>query len=320
MRQPATEVKTRSRGDAATISAIVPSYNSASVLDSALLSILGQTRPPDEIIVVDDGSTDDTEAVCRAFGLVRYVRQPNAGASTARNRGADLADGGWLAFLDADDEWSPHKLETQLEALAAEPEASFCISGSDVWSESDQDWRCHAWRGPRDAGAMRRQLLVRNIFTGLCSSMLIRREAFDAIGGFADGKCCEDRRIAIDLLAHHQVVLVDEPLIRQRPGPAHFSNPERHRREMILLIEDYADLYAQLDPSGLLRRRAIARMHERSGMHYLENGQLADGLYDLAHAAVRWPFQLNPWRAFVNAGLRRGPWRKSAQPRRTMIA
>lgn len=311
MNQPETQSRVEPSAPAASVSVIIPSYNSAEVLGAAIASVIQQSRRPEEIIVVDDGSQDDTASVCRNFENVRYIRQSNAGASTARNRGAEIADGAMLAFLDADDEWAPRKLESQIEALAAAPDAAFCITAADVWSDSINDWIRLGWRGDSAPNAMRRQLLIRNIFTGLCSSMLIRREAFDDVGGFADGKCCEDRRIAIDLLAHHRVVILDAPLIRQRPGPAHFSNPERHRREMISLIDDYAALFDELDPRGLLKLRATSRMHERSGMHYLENGELSAGLYDLAHAAVRWPFQPNPWRAFANAALRRGPWRRS---------
>ncbi len=294
------------RDDDATISVIIPSYNSASVIGAALDSVVAQVRMPDEIIVVDDGSDDDTASVCGRFSEVRYVRQENAGASSARNRGASIATGSLFAFLDADDEWAPNKLSVQLAAMRAARDASFCITGSDVWSESACDWRWHGWRGTTNPIVMRKQLLIRNIFTGLCSSMLIRREAFQSVGGFAAGKCCEDRRIAIDLLAAHRVAIVEEAMIRQRPGPAHFSNPERHRREMVALVDDYDGLFSELDSTGLLKLRAISRIHERSGMHYLENGDWTAAIYDLAHAAIRWPFQKNPWRVFVNAMLRRG--------------
>ncbi|MCB9854090.1 MAG: glycosyltransferase family 2 protein [Phycisphaerales bacterium] len=308
MSPPTGNLTDRSNATATDVSVVIPSFNSANVLVAALKSVFDQSLPPKEIIVVDDGSADDTESVCRRFEGVRYIRQENAGASTARNRGASVATGEMLAFLDADDEWSPRKLESQCRAMAGSPDADFCITASDVWSEGGSDWITHAWRGSRDPIVMRKHLLIRNIFTGLCSSMLIRRAAFEAVGGFADGKCCEDRRIAIDLLERHRVLLLDEPMIRQRPGPAHFSNPERHRREMIWLIDDYDALYARLDPSGMLKLRAVARMHERSGMHYLENGDRSAALYDLAHAVFRWPFQPNPWRAFANAIIRRGPW------------
>ncbi|HPF41448.1 MAG TPA: glycosyltransferase family 2 protein [Phycisphaerae bacterium] len=301
---------------AQSISVVIPSYRSASVLGAALESVFAQSRPADEVIVVDDGGDDDTQEVCRRFVGVRYLRQANAGASTARNRGAAAAGGDWLAFLDADDEWTPNKLERQVQAMLAQPTADFCITASEVWSEASQEWITYAWRGSRDPIALRKRLLIRNIFTGLCSSILIRREAFEEVGGFADGKCCEDRRIAIDLLERRHILILDEALIRQQPGPAHFSNPERHRREMIALIEDYDSLFTALDPTGFLKLRAVSRMHERSGMHYLENGDVGAALYDLAHAAVRWPLQPNPWKALANTLTRR----RTATHRRMAMA
>jgi glycosyltransferase involved in cell wall biosynthesis len=295
------------------VSAIIPTFNSAAMLRDAIDSIRAQTRPVDEIIVVDDGSTDDTRDVCAQFAGVRYMHQENAGASAARNRGASIARGDWLAFLDADDTWEESKIEKQLAAIGNAPETDFCVTGASVWSPCDSSWHSYAWSGPVEPVYLQRRLLVRNIFTGLCSSMLIRRDAFEAVGGFAAGKCSEDRRIAIELLNRHRPLVLAEPLIRQRTGPAHFTNPERHRREMVALIEDYAPLFRRIDPRGLWRRRAVARVHERSGMHYLENGDVSAALYDLSLAAIHWPFQPNPWRAFINAAIGRLSHRSSGQ-------
>ena len=296
------------------VSVIIPTFNSAHVIGEAIDSVRAQSSPAAEVIVVDDGSTDITASQWGPCPDIHYVRQPNAGASAARNRGAAVASGDWLAFLDADDLWEPEKLELQTAALRNAPDADFCVTGSLVWSPADQRDHAYAWRGPIEPAILQRRLLVRNVLTGLCSSMLIRREAFDAVGGFAAGKCCEDRRIAIELLFRHRPLILPEPLIRQRPGPAHFTNPERHRREMIALIEDYADLFRAIDPRGLWRRRSVARMHERSGMHYLENGDLRAALYDLSIAAIHWPFQLNPWRAWINAALGRLPRPRATAP------
>lgn len=289
------------------VSAIIPTFNSAAMLRDAIDSIRVQTRPVDEIIVVDDGSADDTREVCRQFPEVQYVHQGNAGASAARNRGASIARGDWLAFLDADDTWEAGKIEIQVAAIGSAPATDFCVTGASVWSQGDSSWHTYSWTGPVEPVYLQRRLLVRNIFGGLCSSMLIRRDAFEAVGGFAAGKCSEDRRIAIDLLHRHRPLVLAEPLIRQRSGPAHFTNPERHRREMVALIEDYEPLFRRIDKSGIWRRRAIARVHERSGMHYLENGDVAAALYDLSLAAIHWPFQPNPWRAFINAAIGRLP-------------
>jgi hypothetical protein len=152
---------------------------------------------------------------------------------------------------------------------------------------------------------MRRELLGRNIFTGLCSSILIRRDALEDVGCFASGKACEDRRLAIALLEKHRALILDAPLIRQRPGPAHFGNPERHRIEMLSLIADHETLFARLDPSGRLKRRARARMYERSGMHYLENGNLQLAMRDLRCAVRHYPIIANPWRVLINFCLGR---------------
>lgn len=296
------------------VSVVIPAFNSASVLPAAIESVLAQSLPADDVIVVDDGSTDETERVCRRYEpRVVFVRQRNRGASSARNAGIAVArrigpenpKQHWLAFLDADDEWDREKLALQSEALAQNPEADFAVTGALVWSQREQTYVTCGWDGSLDPTALRAALLVRNIFTGLCSSILIRRDAIEAVGGFASGRACEDRRMAIELLDRHRGLILPHPLIRQRPGPAHWRNPERHRREMIRLIEDYEPLYRRLDPSGGLKRRAWARMHERAGMHYLENGDLRAAARDLSRALLLQPLMANPWKVLINAMLGR---------------
>lgn len=97
------------------VSVVIPCYNGAKYLRETIQSALAQTHPPLEILVIDDGSTDDSAAIAELFGPpVRVIRQTNQGESVARNRGIDEAQGDWIAFLDADDLWLPEKLETQL--------------------------------------------------------------------------------------------------------------------------------------------------------------------------------------------------------------
>ncbi len=294
--------------DNARVSVVIPSYNSADILPEAIASVIAQTRPADEIIVVDDGSGDHTAQACADFGdAVRYIHQQNAGASIARNTGIAAAAGNWLAFLDADDLWDPKKLQLQLAALAQQPEADFAVTQALAWAPHDRSYHLHRWKGPLDPDVMRAELLVRNIFSGICSSILVRREALQVVGCFAAGKGCEDRRLAIELLGRYRAAILDLPLITQRPGPAHFTNPETWRVEMLSLIADYEGLYARLDPSGRLKRKARARMYERSGMHYLENGDLRMAARDLRGAARLCPLMPNPWRVLINACLGRLP-------------
>jgi glycosyltransferase involved in cell wall biosynthesis len=109
------------------VSVVIPAYNAESCVGRAIRSVLVQTHPVREIIVVDDGSRDATRAVVQEFGVpVRYIHQVNAGVSAARNHGIREAVGEWIAFLDADDEWLPDKLGRQVELLKARPDLRWC--------------------------------------------------------------------------------------------------------------------------------------------------------------------------------------------------
>jgi len=105
------------------ISVVIPAYNSAAFIADAVRSILNQSQPVDEIVIVDDGSTDDTQTVVESLlGPIVYIKQPNQGPSTAGNTGIDAAKNDWIAFLDADDQWTPQKIERQLNVLQNYPE------------------------------------------------------------------------------------------------------------------------------------------------------------------------------------------------------
>jgi glycosyltransferase involved in cell wall biosynthesis len=116
-------------GSRPTVTVIVPSYDRAACLPATIDSILGQTVPPDEIIVVDDGSRDDTRAVCERFlPRVRYIHRLNGGTAAAKNTGMREARGEFITFLDADDIWEPTKLEVQLALHQAHPEVRWSVT------------------------------------------------------------------------------------------------------------------------------------------------------------------------------------------------
>jgi hypothetical protein len=119
------------------VSVVIPCYNRAHLIGRSIQSALGQTVVPDEIIVVDDGSTDGSAAVARTFGSrMRVIEQENAGAAAARNRGIAAASGEWIAFLDSDDEWHPEKLQRQLAAAARFPRARLVFCDTEVRNQS----------------------------------------------------------------------------------------------------------------------------------------------------------------------------------------
>jgi glycosyltransferase involved in cell wall biosynthesis len=107
------------------ISVVIPLYNKKESISRALESVLSQTKMPMEIVIVNDGSTDDSEKVVEKFdqSLIKLVNQSNSGVSAARNKGIEIAKGEWIAFLDADDEWMPHQVATYLELIQNVPDA-----------------------------------------------------------------------------------------------------------------------------------------------------------------------------------------------------
>jgi glycosyltransferase involved in cell wall biosynthesis len=203
-------------GHAPTISVVIPAYNSEPFIAEAIESVLAQTVPPDEVIVVDDGSTDGTADALQRFGSrVQLLQQANKGPSAARNRGASAARGTWLAFIDADDTWLPTKLQRQLEIASAEKVKMvytdrFNIGNKgalpDVQSEVQRLYR----------GDVFLDLLQEGNHISL-SSVLIETELFQALGGFAEHiRSGEDWDLWIRLAERHRIGVVDEPLLRYR--------------------------------------------------------------------------------------------------------
>ena len=163
------------------ISVVVPAFNAAETIVPALRSVLAQTRPADEVIVVDDGSQDGTaELVERELPGVKVLRQANAGPSAARNTAAEVAKGDWLAFLDSDDLWLEQKLAAQMAALGEEPEIGMCSSD---WVRSEDK----APPLPPLGGLPRRHITFDDIVRlnrFQTSTVLVRRELWRAVGGF----------------------------------------------------------------------------------------------------------------------------------------
>lgn len=157
------------------ISVIIPVHNGARYLAAAIRSALDQTLPPDEVLVVDDGSTDESAAIVQSFGFpVHLLRQPNRGPAAARNLGAQHATGDLLAFLDADDLWTPVKLALQVQTLAKDPGCEAVLGRVENFISPELDERQH-------------QILAKSAAqTGEFhpGALLIRRTAFLRIGYF----------------------------------------------------------------------------------------------------------------------------------------
>src|SRR5829696_2208589 len=171
-----------SGSDRPTISAIIPAYNAERFIADAVRSVLDQSIPVLECVVVDDGSSDRTAEIVDAFGArASVVRQANRGVSAARNRGVARSRGQLLAFLDADDSWHPERLERQLDALAAAPAHEAVVCATRVVDDGGAELGTVS---PDPRVSVERLLLWRSTTVSVSSNLLVRREAFEAIGGF----------------------------------------------------------------------------------------------------------------------------------------
>jgi glycosyltransferase involved in cell wall biosynthesis len=160
----------------APVSVVIPFADNRRYLEAAIRSVLGQTLPPRELILVDDGSTDGSASVARRHvPPARYVRRDNGGAGAARNTGVARATQDFLAFCDADDLWLPAKLERQLAAIAADPGAEAVFAGVSEFRAGGGP-PGPAPRAPRS-----------RLPGALPSALLIRRAAFARVGAFAEG-------------------------------------------------------------------------------------------------------------------------------------
>ena len=204
------------------VSVIIPTHNYAEYLPEALQSVLDQDYPLVQVIVVDDGSTDDTAAAVAPFVErgVEYVFQENQGPGPARNEGIRRARGELIAFLDADDSWLPDKIARQVAFLEAHPELGLVgCAGFDC----DSDLQPTGLRvAPNiESEMVFERLLVRNFVQP--SGVLVRKQCLDTVGEFKNMRFGEDWDLWLRIARLFPIGFVQEPLFRRREHPANLS-------------------------------------------------------------------------------------------------
>ena len=200
------------------VSVIIPTYNRAHLIGKAINSVLSQTYQDFEIIVVDDGSTDNTREIIRSFKekRVKYIKKykKNRGISVARNIGIKVARGKYIALLDSDDEWLPEKLNKQIKVLQSEsPEVGVVCSWSYNIDEKGNyiSKRCL----PKKDGYIYEDLLSTNPIS--VPTMLIRKECFNRVGLFDDLlNAQEDWDMWIRIAKYYRFALIKIPLVKYR--------------------------------------------------------------------------------------------------------
>lgn len=266
------------------VSVVIATYNQDRFIATAVECALAQTLHDVEIIVVDDGSHDDTRVVLARYGTaIRTIFQANAGQAVARNRGVAESRGEFIAFLDGDDVWLPEKLEQQIDALRHSPGASFCACGFYVVDEALRPLRLHE---PASPDRLLDDLLLKGNRVGPPTTVMIRRELFERLGGFDPvlSYCC-DWDLWVRLARVAPFCAVKEPLAGWR---VHGSNLTRHipaleRDSNQLLEKALADPGT---PAGVRARSGQVRGHNWIVLagSYLQAHHYPDGLRCLGNA------------------------------------
>jgi glycosyltransferase involved in cell wall biosynthesis len=200
--------------DSKRISVVIPTYNYGHFVTEAVDSVLAQTAPPLEVIVVDDGSKDDTRQRLARYGdRIRYIYQENQGLSAARNTGIRAAQGEYIALLDSDDVWHPRKLEVQAHYLARHPEVGL-LASADIMDRSG-GWPAVEAADPAPQPIRFEDLVIKARFVP--SGVVIRQDCFRAAGLFdTELRSTEDRDMWIRIARQFPVVKLRVPLVWYR--------------------------------------------------------------------------------------------------------
>jgi glycosyltransferase involved in cell wall biosynthesis len=241
------------------ISVVMPAYNSAAFIHRAIKSVWAQTYTPLELIVVDDGSIDDTaQAAAAVDPRTKVIRQPNGGPGSARNRGAKESTGDWIAFLDADDAWRPNKLERQLPHLQRdEVDVVFSqvVDPLDEWTPKSE---------------LNFDLLWHQNYIGLSTSV-VRRKTFESVDGFDEDRAIlgiEDYNLWLRMASRGtRFEFVKEQLVEYTPAPGNLSSNYFKIAQAAARNAEKVAEFSGMDP--LLLKTKLAAIYEEYGIALL---------------------------------------------------
>jgi glycosyltransferase involved in cell wall biosynthesis len=264
------------------VSVIIPTYNRAQRLGKAIDSVLAQSHQDFELIVVDDGSEDNTDELIGNYNSdIVYIRQENSGAAAARNRGIEKARYNLLAFLDSDDWFAENKLKTQIEAMNRNP--SCLISHTnEIWYRNGQilNQKLKHKKSSGDIFAQSLELCA----VGM-STIMIHKEIFDRYGFFDEGyPCCEDYEFWLRISAEEKFLLVEEPLTSKDGGrddqlsAIYRTGMDKFRIKAIM--KTLASGRLTEEQSGIARRE-LERKCRIYGTGCIKHGRAEEGRYFL---------------------------------------
>lgn len=281
------------------VSVIIPTFNGARFINETIESALAQTYDNYEVIVIDDGSTDDTVARVERFGnRIRFLQKDNGGPASARNYGIERAHGSLIALLDHDDLWLPERLALQVDFLEQHPEVALVYADAYLLETGNANSARTCFEiDPPQRGMVFDKLLARNFIPNL--TVLVRRTIFDEFGLFdASGNILtsDDYHKWLQVTLHYPIDYIAQPLGSFRRHGHNFSNDMAAIvRAAMHSMEDIFTRYPeQTAPHAGLRRQVEADLHYRLARWHQQQGR-----HGAARLAAKTALAANPvfWRA-----------------------
>lgn len=271
-----------------TVAAIVTTHNRARLLQRAIGSVLGQTRPVTEIIVVDDGSTDNTREVVAGYGpCVKYIYQGSRGASAARNAGVRATSCEWVAFLDDDDEWLPEKTARQIAAIQGCAGAALCYGAHLLVHAEGVETSFYPPHSPDTVWPSMRLSAI-----APPSTLMVRRDIYWEVGGFNEKfRRAEDWDFLVRASYGRPVAGVyNEPVTRNYEQPDSMSaNGDAMLKAELEVVESVLIGLRGLS-RAVWRRRIVSRIYHRAAIAARRSG--ASGRRYIFRSLLYWP---SPW-------------------------
>lgn len=277
------------------ISVIIPTYNSGKYICDALDSVLHQTYSAYEIIVVDDGSTDNTRAIIESgYQSVRYFHVPNNGVAAARNVGIAKALGDFVAFLDADDKWLPEKLEKQVALFEGDAKVGMVFTENSSFNDSGIIKEKENKRERLMQGDIVKEIFMNSYV--VTSSVMVRKSVFDVVGLFEEELIvAEDDNMWMRIAMNYEVKLLDEPMLMYRITEGSLSQRPHAvftgvKASINIIESKYPDLCKRLGKSAIRRKYSSLLFSE--GYHFFIQGMQKEARRNFAKSYCNSPLKL----------------------------
>lgn len=289
-----------------TVDVIIPAYNISRHLPAALESVIAQTFQNWRIVVVDDGSTDQTEAVLKTFqerlgARLTYLKQANQGPSAARNTGIRHASGELIAFLDGDDLWVPERLADSVACLAANRAAGLSYGLVTRITEAGEVIGTFAGNGQHAAGRLASQIYMRRVEFP-CPTVTVRRACLDVVGLFDEGmRATEDRDLWLRIAQRYEIAFVPKVLALYRTAASSASlNYDKMMRAQLHFIEKH---FGEPGCGPAERQAALGRIYRQRAEGYKASREPWKALVTSGRALARCPTDTGSLRTAASLAL-----------------